>query len=170
MRWVSVDEKVVNAYMPDGSPAIVDQWVRTPMLRLTAQLSPKNKLMAFLERPMKFKGLEFTYGIEPTKASSHRDWRRAQYSNAGSKFTSTISGRILYEAGYTQIYERTGSGYQPRDGAFPSVKGYPRPANSTCHDGLAWIPGSLKSPILIITNGAPWQRAEVRPRAPIGRS
>ena len=129
MRWMSVDEKVVNAFMPDGSPAIVDQWVRTPMLRLTAQLTPRNKLMAFLDRPMKFKGLEFTFGIEPTKASSHRDWRRAQYSNAGTKFTSTVSNRILYEAGFTQILERTGSGYQPRNGVFPSTKGYPRPAN-----------------------------------------
>ncbi len=35
MRWMSVDEKVVDAYFPDGSPAIVDQYVNIPLARVT---------------------------------------------------------------------------------------------------------------------------------------
>ena len=62
MRFQSVDEKVVNAYMPDGSQAIVDQYVRIPHVRLTYQATPKNKLSAFLDRPFKYKGREFTFG------------------------------------------------------------------------------------------------------------
>ena len=131
MRWVYVSETVLNAYMPDGSQAIVDQYVNTPLLRLTAQLTPKNKLSAFLDRAFKYKGREFTYGIEPSRASRRRNWNEANYHNGGAKFTSTVSSRILFEAGLTDIVERINAGYQPAE--FPTTAGWPRPENvRTC--------------------------------------
>jgi len=131
MRFMSVDEKVANAYMPDGSPAIVDQYVRIPLARLTYQATPKNKLSVFLDRPFKYKGREFTFGIEPSRASRRRNPGEANYHNAGVKLTSTISNRFLYELGFTQIVERLHTGYQPAE--FPTTQGWPRPSNvRTC--------------------------------------
>jgi len=121
MRWMSVDEKVVNAYMPDGSPAIVDQYVRIPLLRLTYQATSNHKISAFVDRPFKYKGREFTFGIEPSRASRRRNPGEANYHNAGVKLTAPISSRFLYELGYTQIVERLHSGYQPAE--FPTTPG-----------------------------------------------
>jgi hypothetical protein len=127
MRWMSVNERVVNSYMPDGSPAIVDQHINIPLARLTYQATPKNKFSAFLDRPFKYKGREFTFGIEPSRASRRRNPSEANYHNFGSKLTSTLSNRLLYELGFTQIVERLHSGYQPAE--FPTTQGWPRPAN-----------------------------------------
>lgn len=125
MRFQSVDEKVVNAYMPDGSQAIVDQYVRIPHVRLTYQATPRNKLSAFLDRPFKYKGREFVFGVEPSRASRRRNPGEANYHNAGVKLTSAISNRLLYELGFTRIVERLHSGYQPAE--FPTTEGWPRP-------------------------------------------
>jgi hypothetical protein len=131
MRWMSVDEKVINAFMPDGSQAIVDQYVRIPLARLTYQATPKNKLSVFLDRPFKYKGREFTFGIEPSRASRRRNPGEANYHNAGIKLTSAISNRFLYELGFTQIVERLHSGYQPAE--FPTTQGWDRPSDvRTC--------------------------------------
>jgi Carboxypeptidase regulatory-like domain len=127
MRWMSVNERVVNAYMPDGSPAIVDQYVNIPLVRLTYQATPKNKFSAFLDRPLKYKGREFTFGIEPSRASRRRNPGEANYHNFGAKLTSTVSNRMLYELGFTEIVERLHTGYQPYE--FPTTEGWPRPAN-----------------------------------------
>ena len=127
MRWASVNERVVNSYMPDGSPAIVDQYVNMPLARITYQATPKNKFSVFLDRPVKYKGREFTFGIEPSRASRRRNPGEANYHNFGAKLTSTISNRLLYELGFTQIVERLHTGYQPAE--FPTTQGWPRPAN-----------------------------------------
>jgi hypothetical protein len=130
-RRMSVDEKVVNAFMPDGSQAIVDQYITIPLLRLTYQVTPQHKLSGFLDRPFKYKGREFTFGIEPAFASRRRNWGEANYHNMGFKLTSTLSNRVLYELGFTQIVERLHSGYQPA--SFPTTQGWPRPGNvRTC--------------------------------------
>lgn len=131
MRWMSVNEKVINAFMPDGSQAVVDQYVNIPLARLTYQVSERNKVSAFLDRPFKFKGREFTFGIEPSRASRRRNPSEANYHNGGIKLTSTVSNRILYELGFTEIVERLHSGYQPTE--FPKTTGWPRPDNvRTC--------------------------------------
>lgn len=131
MRWMSVNEKVANSFMPDGSPAVVDQHINIPLLRLTYQATRNTKFSAFLDRPFKFKGREFTFGIEPSRASRRRNPGEANYHNFGAKLTSTIGSRLLSEVGFTQIVERLHSGYQPAE--FPTTAGWPRPSNvRTC--------------------------------------
>jgi hypothetical protein len=134
MRWMSVDEKVVNAFFPDGTPAIVDQYVNIPLARLTYQATSNVKISAFYDRPFKYKGREFTFGIEPISASRRRNWGEANYHNIGGKLTATLSTRFLLEVGTTQIVERLHSGYQPQDfegndqfGG--TTQGWPRPSN-----------------------------------------
>ncbi|MGE0705073.1 MAG: carboxypeptidase regulatory-like domain-containing protein, partial [Vicinamibacterales bacterium] len=130
-RRMSVDEKVLNAFMPDGSDAIVDQYIVIPLLRLTYQITPSHKVSGFLDRPFKYKGREFSFGIEPAFASRRRNWGEANYHNMGFKLTSTLSSRVLFELGFTEIVERLHSGYQPA--TFPTTAGWPRPATvRTC--------------------------------------
>ncbi|TFH41135.1 MAG: TonB-dependent receptor, partial [Lysobacterales bacterium] len=133
MRWMSVDEKVLNSYLPDGSQAVVDQLIQIPMVRLTFQATPRNKISAYLDRPFKFKGHEFTFGIEPSRASRRRNPSEANYHNFGSKWTSTVTNRALLEVGFNRIVERLHSGYQPD--FFPSTQGYPRPADIHLYTG-----------------------------------
>jgi hypothetical protein len=113
-RAISVDEKVVDAPpLPDGSPALVEQYVRSGLVRLTTQVTPRNKVSAYLDRIFKFKGREFVFGVEPLKASRHRDPGHGNYHTFQAKWTSTISTRALLEVGYSQVYERLLLGYQP---------------------------------------------------------
>ncbi len=127
VRYTSVDETVANSFLPDGSPAVVDQYVNTALLRLTAQITPKNKVSAFLDRAFKYKGHEFTFGIEPSRASRRRNWGEQNYHTAAVKWTSTISNRILLEAGLSEILERNMNGYQPD--VFGTTAGWARPSN-----------------------------------------
>src|SRR5207249_765525 len=126
-----------------GSPAVVDQHINIPLVRLTGQVTPKNKISAFLDRPLKFKGHEFTYGIEPSRASRRRNPGEANYHNVGLKWTSTVTNRVLLEVGYSEVVERLHTGYQPD--VFKTTAGWPRPASI-----------HLSDPVPAATNIDPW--------------
>jgi len=144
-RYMSVNERVANSYLPDGSPAVVDQYILIPLVRLTGQVTAKNKLSVFLDRPLKYKGHEFTYGIEPSRASRRRNPGEANYHNAAVKWTSVVTNRVLLEAGYSEVVERLHTGYQPD--VFKTITGWPRPANLHLYGPLT--PGSNVDPWFI---------------------
>jgi hypothetical protein len=112
-RHISVDEKVTNAFYPDGSPAIVDQYVRDILNRMTAQVTPKNKVSLYFERIWKFKGHELNPGYDVVTASNIRDPKHSLYYVAQSKYTSTITSKLLFEAGTSINIERLSQRYQP---------------------------------------------------------
>jgi Carboxypeptidase regulatory-like domain len=112
-RHVSVDEKVADSFYQDGRPAIVDQYVRDALVRLTFQATPKNKISTYFERIWKFKGHELNPGDEIERASGLRDPKHALYYVGQSKWTSTITSRLLFEAGYSTNIERLTNIYQP---------------------------------------------------------
>src|SRR5260370_1767588 len=119
-RHVSVDEGVANTFYKVpyekyqvGDPAIQEQFVRDVLVRLTYQATPKNKLSAYMERIWKHKDPELAPNVDPVTASDIRDWRHALYYVGQVKFTSTITNRLLYEAGYSTNIERLSQAYQP---------------------------------------------------------
>ena len=112
-RHMSVNEKVTNAFYPDGSPAIVDQYVRDALLRLTGQLSSRQKLSAYFERIWKFKGHELNPGYDVVTASDIRDPMHALYYVGQAKYTATLSSKMLLEAGFSTNVERLTQRYQP---------------------------------------------------------
>ena len=119
-RHVSVDEGVANTYykvpyetFKVGDPAIQGQFVRDVLARLTYQVTPKAKLSAYMERIWKHKDPELAPNVDPVTASDIRDWRHALYYVGQIKFTSTLTNRILYEAGYSTNLERLSQRYQP---------------------------------------------------------
>ena len=86
--------------------AVSNQYVRSGLFRLTSQVTPRNKVSAYLDRIFKAKDREFVAGTEPIRAGSHRNPDHANYHTFQAKWTSTISSRALLEVGYSQVYER----------------------------------------------------------------
>ena len=134
MRGISVDEIFPDGFIPtlrsgasaaeiddyfrnfdgDGDhpavqsveDAVSNQYVYSGLFRLTSQVTQRNKVSAYLDRIFKHKDREFVAGIEPIRAGSHRNPAHANYHTFQAKWTSTISSRMLFEAGYSQVYER----------------------------------------------------------------
>jgi hypothetical protein len=93
--------------------AVAEQHVRSVLLRLTSQVSQRNKVSAYLDRIFKWKKREFSTTREPIQAAGYRDPGQANYHTFQAKWTSTISSRALLEVGYSQVYERLLIASQP---------------------------------------------------------
>ena len=76
-------------------------------------MTPKNKLTAYYDRYPKFKGHEMGALTDPETAAARRDWRHAIYYTGQVKYTSTVTSRLLLEAGYSTNVEYLYIGYQP---------------------------------------------------------
>ena len=125
IRHVSVDEGVGNSFYPAdyddsqgishkaGDPSIQHQYVRDALLRLTGQLNQKTKLSSYFERIWKHKDPELLSGYNPISASDIRDPKHALYYVGQVKLTSTLTNRLLLEAGLSTNIERLSQRYQP---------------------------------------------------------
>jgi hypothetical protein len=117
-RHISTDEVVGNVpehiVAPDGEliTSTLDQYIRDVLGRVTWQISPKNKLAAFFERTWKRKGKDFGFGVDP-RAGTQRDPHHAHYGVGQGKFTSTLTSKILLEAGYSSSYQHWTGFNQP---------------------------------------------------------
>lgn len=78
--------------------AIDDQQITSAMLRTTWQVSPRNKLGVYYDRLYKTRGHDMTAGTDPRTASF--TWRAPVYYTTQVKYTSTISNKLLFDAGY----------------------------------------------------------------------
>jgi hypothetical protein len=113
-RWAALDSNVVNTVLPNGQPAIIRQYTRQPMLRLTWQAVPKIKMSAFLERTFKYQSNgDFSQGTEPTKASQVREVGCSPFAIGQAKITSTPTSRLLIETGYSIDILHVCVRYQP---------------------------------------------------------
>jgi Carboxypeptidase regulatory-like domain len=124
-RHVSVDEGVGNSFYAApyldsqgiqhnvGDPSIQHQFVRDVLVRLTYQATNRNKWSGYLERIWKHKDPELLSGYDPITASDIRYPAHAIYYVGQVKYTSTLSSRLLYEAGYSTNLERLSTKYQP---------------------------------------------------------
>ena len=86
------DGEVINSYL--------DTYVRGPSLRLTLQAAPKHKLASFVQRWWKRKGKDFGAGQDP-RASQFRDPKHAHHTVGNIRWTSPMTNRLLFEAGYS---------------------------------------------------------------------
>jgi hypothetical protein len=111
-RRISTDEVVANSFKPDGSSAVEDQWIQNQMLRMTWQVTPRNKFSAYQDRYPKFKGHELGAFTEDD-ATRRRDNNHALYYTAQGKWTSTVTSRFLLEGGYSSNVEYFTGLYQP---------------------------------------------------------
>ncbi|MCM3878863.1 MAG: TonB-dependent receptor [Vicinamibacterales bacterium] len=87
------DGEVINSYL--------DTYVRGPSLRLTYQLNQKNKVASFVQRWWKRKGKDFAGGGQDPRASQMRDPRHAHHTVGNVRWTSPMTNKLLFEAGYS---------------------------------------------------------------------
>jgi hypothetical protein len=85
------------------------------MVRLTWQINQKNKFSVMHDRYPKFKRNEVIAGwiAEWATASGRRDQEHALYYTGQAKWTSTMTNKLLLEAGYSTNVEYLYIGYQP---------------------------------------------------------
>jgi carboxypeptidase family protein len=110
-RSVGNDNIVANSSYPDGSPGIYDQRVRNYTLRLTWQVSPRNKLTAYDDFQTKYVGHLFTSGQDVLLAAARRP-PVLKYTDA-IKWTSTVTNRFVFDVGYGTSVNAYREGYQP---------------------------------------------------------
>ena len=99
-----------SAPLPSTEKAIDPQSIRSVQLRLTWQMSDKNKLAVYNDRLAKNRGSAMTAGFDPKTAGIV--WNSPIYTTASIKFTSAMSSRLFFEAGASTNYERYNTLYQ----------------------------------------------------------
>jgi hypothetical protein len=96
---------IPNTFQSDGSPGVEDAWIRSFVVRGTYQATPKNKFAVTYQRNFKWKGHEIAFGgqtglpIFPDVSATQRD--PVLYYIAQGKWTSTVTSKLLVEAGYS---------------------------------------------------------------------
>lgn len=152
-RHVSVDEGVGNSFYPaayldsqgiqhnPGDPSIQHQYVRDGLVRLTYQANNKTKVSSYLERIWKHKDPELLSGYNPITASDIREPKHALYYVGQVKITSTLTNRVLLEAGYSTNLERLSQRYQPDIEAIaaqPFTDAWYRTVTHSASNGTVW--------------------------------
>ena len=115
-RYQSTNIQVPNTFNSDGSVGVEDAWIASYVVRATFQATPKNKFAATFQRNYKYKGHEITVAqtgtpLNPDVSSSRRD--PLLYYIASFKYQSTISSKLLFEAGYITDILHYSDYYQP---------------------------------------------------------
>src|SRR5712691_1023391 len=110
-RNVGNDNIVANSFYPDGSPGIYDQRVKNYTLRLTWQVSPRNKITAYDDYQTKYVGHLYTSSSDVATASRSRP-PVIKYTDA-VKWTSTVSNKFVFDAGFGTSVNSYTEKYQP---------------------------------------------------------
>jgi hypothetical protein len=101
---------VANSFYPDGRPGIYDQRVTNKTVRLTSQITPKNKITGLYDYASKYLGHDFISGVDVATASTIRTPRKKYTGTV--KWTSTLSNRLLLETGFLATENTQSRDYQ----------------------------------------------------------
>jgi hypothetical protein len=124
-QW-SVNAPIAGTFVSDGTPTgfnnclraptsckqgVDDQQIRSALVRLTWQVSPRNKLAGYFDEIDKFRGHAMFAGDDYDTASVV--WNSPAYHTAALKWTSTVSNKLLIEGGYSNNTEDYTNETQP---------------------------------------------------------
>jgi hypothetical protein len=109
-RYFSVNNFIANTQFDDGSQGVDDQFIRSGLVRLTWQVSPRNKLSAYWDEIDKYRGHDMQSLDDPETAALQ--WFSPAYHTAQVKWTSTISSQLLLEGGWSSNIEYYTNSYQ----------------------------------------------------------
>ena len=109
-RYYSVNNFIANTVFDDGSQGIDDQYIKSAMARLTWQISPRNKLSGYFDEIDKYRGHDMQSNEDPETAALQ--WFSPAYNTGTIKCTSTVSSKMLLEAGYSRNLEYYTNSYQ----------------------------------------------------------
>ena len=112
MRNWSTDNVVLNSFYRDGVTKGLDDGLLTSgLVRLTYQANSRNKFSAYFDRIRKVRNHEHNPGADIETASSKR--RPLLYYTGATKWTGTLTNRMLAEVGFSLNGEVYPIGYQP---------------------------------------------------------
>jgi len=153
-----VYQYIANSFFQNGDQTIDDANIRSGVVRLTYQLNSKNKVAAYLDRIRKFRGHENSAPAGYAVAEEATDIRAPkQYYTTEAKWTSTVSSKLLLEAGlainnesYTLEPVPEGLGVVPRRdtilqtayGAYDGGLYYREPIRRTFVTSASYVTGS----------------------------
>jgi hypothetical protein len=83
-----------------------DQQIKSVVLRLTWQATPRNKISAYFDEIDKYRGHGFTTGNITDSETASQIWTSPLYNDGVLKWTSTVSSRLLVEAGFSFNHEQ----------------------------------------------------------------
>jgi Carboxypeptidase regulatory-like domain/TonB-dependent Receptor Plug Domain len=83
---------------------IDDQQIKSVLLRLTWQATPRNRFSVYFDEIDKYRGHGMGAGTDANTAS--QVWTSPLYNDAVAKWTSTVSSSLLIEAGFSFNYEQ----------------------------------------------------------------
>lgn len=117
-RRIATDSVIPSSFFPktgEIGTGIEDQWIQNQMVRLTWQVNQKNKFSVYHDRYPKYKGKEAIAGqiTDWDSAAGRRNPENALYYTGQAKWTSTITNKLLLEAGFSTNVEYLFIGYQP---------------------------------------------------------
>jgi hypothetical protein len=81
-----------------------DQQIKSAVLRLTWQASPRNKLSIYFDEIDKYRGHGMGAGVDVATAS--QIWTSPLYNDGVLKWTSPVTSQLLLEAGFAINYEQ----------------------------------------------------------------
>jgi hypothetical protein len=90
---------------------VSDEKMDNPILRLTWQVSPRNKFAVYNDRAMRLRGHAMGALTDPNTASVK--WNTPTFATGSAKWTSTVTPRLLVEGGVSFNRERYDNLYQP---------------------------------------------------------
>ncbi len=90
---------------------VSDEKMDNPVVRLTWQMSEKNKVAAYMDRALRLRGHAMGARTDPRTASVI--WNTPTFATGSLKWTSTASSRLLLENGFSFNRERYDNLYQP---------------------------------------------------------
>ena len=148
-NW-STDLFVLNSFYRDGeTPGIDDNLLTSGLMRLTWQASSRNKMSAYLDRVRKVRHHEHGPGTDIETAAQKR--RPILYYTAGTKWTSTLTNRMLAEVGLSFNGEVYPFGYQPGVGQTKPTTDFFQCLDTPCFPGV----GSARH-LAQTAGGDPW--------------
>ncbi len=89
---------------------ISDEKMDNPIVRMTWQISPRNKFAAYMDRAMRLRGHAMGSLTDPATGSVV--WHTPTFATGSAKWTSTVSSKLLFETGFSFNRERYDNVYQ----------------------------------------------------------
>jgi len=110
-RYISANNFIPDTFNDDGSLGLDDQYIKSALVRMTWQISQRNKLSAYFDEIDKYRGHDMQALFDPETAATQ--WFSPAYHTTAAKLTSTLTSRLLLEGGWSSNIEYYTNSYQP---------------------------------------------------------
>ena len=87
----NTNNRIANTFTDDGNQGVDENYTKHALMRLTWQISPRNKLGAYYDRTAKYRSNDMQSLVDPETASVV--WTFPNYGMGQVKYTSTVSSQ-----------------------------------------------------------------------------